>query len=363
MYATVHVTAVRQQLPEDATASGSCSERLREAPAYAVAVWAGRHGAHAAWFHAAWFVLSLLVFSPLFYYHGLAASTVFGVPESLTCRNVFWYLTAVDGSCGTNGIDCQPFSTEWFPIRCPSRCSWPDSSLVIWGDNVGGYRFVHTISVTNNTPPPQQQNISSSASIHLPIARPILHPSRVYLHRGNSRVCVAATHAGLVSPTWGGCVLMKLNGPRLGFNASLANGVLSRADPRWFPSSLLFRALPADGSVHCGELGWAILIVGFVWFIVLFVVIQPTRSYLLGWCLIWGFWYVALASRANVDMTKAIVACTASVFLLAVAGIWMVHVFMVGHRPFPSSCVCSYTRGVCFRCCRVYHFMLFHVRM
>ncbi len=159
----------------------------------------------------------------------------------------------------------------------------------------------------------------------------ILFASSMCMYRGNSRVCVAATHAGLVSPTWGGCVLLKLNGPRLGFNSSQANGVRSRADPGWFPSSMLFRALPADGSVHCGELGWAILIVGIVWFIVLFAVIQPTRSYLLGWCLLWGFWYVALASMSNVDMIKAIVTCTASVFLLAVAGIWMVRIFINNH--------------------------------
>ncbi len=140
MYETVHVTAVGQQ-PDDVSC-WSCAERFRQARAFAAAVWAGRHGAHAVVFHAAWFVLSLLVFAPLFYYHGMAASTVFGVPEPLTCRNMYWYLTSADGSCGTNAIDCQPFSSEWFPIRCPSRCSWPDSSLAIWGDNVGGYRSV-----------------------------------------------------------------------------------------------------------------------------------------------------------------------------------------------------------------------------
>ena len=168
--------------------------------------WTERHGARAAHFHTLFAAATLAVFAPLVAHHGGWGSRVLSSgarPMQLTCRQMFWNL---DLSCGQNGIACDPVTSasSWIPIRCPARCNWPDASLIVRG---GG-------------------TATASSDIN---------GSAVPLYRGDSRICVAAVHAGVVSPVTGGCALVRLRGPASHFAGSVANGVTSLASSFWFP--------------------------------------------------------------------------------------------------------------------------------
>jgi hypothetical protein len=59
------------------------------------------------------------------------------------------------------------------------------------------------------------------------------------VYRGDSRICVAATHAGVVSSLGGGCARMRLRGPATGFAASAQNALRSLPFDSWFPQRYL----------------------------------------------------------------------------------------------------------------------------
>jgi len=181
-----------------------------------------------------------------YYFHLLAASTDGGLPGALSCRAALLrYGTEFGGSkCGLWGSECKPID-EWLPMRCPALCG------------------------LGLTDPIDSRVIGS-----LP-------------YRADSRVCIAAWHAGVIG--WGGgCFDARIGAGASSYQASSRNGVESVAFDSWYPFSLEFRA--SAGARHCGYDGTpvllcvnVILVVGFLW-------LRPPKR-LFFWTMITAFWW------------------------------------------------------------------------
>lgn len=113
-------------------------------------------------------------------------------------------------------------------------------------------------------------------------------------YRGDSTLCPAAIHAGLVDK-WGGCFNVQVSGPVNSFPGSTANGVTGRSFDSWFPGSISL--LPMPGAQYCSfELWWVpcVLTNAFLFILAMF---RPRRQ-LFWWSMLTSFyWYVALTGN------------------------------------------------------------------
>ncbi|ETV90923.1 hypothetical protein H310_14409 [Aphanomyces invadans] len=203
-------------------------------------------------------------------YLSFFAATVDGkAPTMLGCR-YFGYWTGP--TCGLNGIDCQPFESDWKPIRCPTRCLWDGSSVLeVIGTGV---------------------------------------------YKGDSRICRAAIHAGVIG-TNGGCAMMKYSGSRNSFEGSTANGVTSTSFDSWFPKTFEFK--PTASSSYCTDLSWGILGVGFAACFGLVFLPMPPVAMVHTLC-VWGFFYVAvIAAPDGYDYKVILVRLSTQVFIVVAA--------------------------------------------
>src|SRR5690606_15444012 len=107
--------------------------------------------------------------------------------------------------CGVDGERCLPFSNVSLPFRCPADC--------------------RSVQVLNPRPVgPEEVNY-----------RPLVVGGSPY--RGDSFICGAAIHAGVVSDAYGGCGRVTRVGEHIGFASSESNGVESIAFDSYFPLS------------------------------------------------------------------------------------------------------------------------------
>jgi hypothetical protein len=192
-------------------------------------------------------------------------------PEFLSCRS--W---AYGTDCGLWGFNCLPFVTEWSAIRCRSRCTMDQSSsLAVWG----------------------------SGQYH-----------------GNSRICRAAVHAGVIGAN-GGCALMRFAGPANSFAGSTANGVTTESFASWFPKTFEFKAAP---SRFCTDLTWPILVVSAL-LCMGFALLPRTNAAMLYATLVgWGFFYVRLVGQPqSVDYAGIAISSFGEVFVLLAASYWL----------------------------------------
>ncbi|KAI5294045.1 hypothetical protein KEM52_004788 [Ascosphaera acerosa] len=175
----------------------------------------------------------------------------YGMPvRGLTCDSVFW---KPKNECGMNGDLCRPF-TGPMAFRCPSRCK----EIKLLNPHAVGTEEV------NYQP--------------LVIGGPI--------YRGDSYLCAAAMHAGIISNKDGGCGVINRIGEHTGYNASDAHGLSSIGYDSTFPLAFEFR--PGSGSRCNGRdqqwgllaisVFFAILITLFtanpaVWFATIFIIV------------------------------------------------------------------------------------------
>lgn len=78
----------------------------------------------AVWIYSFVSVLLFVLLVHLSYFAARMDDNSSTKPMYLTCRE--W---AFDTSCGLNGVDCQPFETDWTAFRCPGHCTWGESVL------------------------------------------------------------------------------------------------------------------------------------------------------------------------------------------------------------------------------------------
>ena len=156
-----------------------------------------------------------------------------------------------------DGADCRPFTGSAFAFRCPASClSYKVLNPRAVGDQTINYsQFViggGTTSVSAD---------GNVTKVLLEDGSEAQHP----VYRGDSFICQAAIHAGLVSNSKGGCGVVQKVGMASSFPGSHSNGVKSITFPSYFPLSISF--IP---DIHCNavDLRWHILGVNLAFSIV-----------------------------------------------------------------------------------------------
>lgn len=143
---------------------------------------------------------------------------------NLDCVDSLWPRRA----CGLDGIDCQPFSNSSFAFRCPADCA----GVMVLNPRPVGDREVNY--------------------------RPLVIGSGPY--RGDSFICGAAIHAGVVSDASGGCGRVTRVGERPSFESTESNGIESIAFGSYFPLSYTVAEDPSIPTCHA-DIRWPLLTV------------------------------------------------------------------------------------------------------
>ncbi|KAI5285251.1 hypothetical protein KEM54_000719 [Ascosphaera aggregata] len=156
------------------------------------------------------------------------ATPNYGIPvRGLACDSTLW---RPKNECGMNGDLCRPFTGD-MAFRCPSRCK--EFQLL----------SPHAVGV-------EEVNY-----------QPLVVGGPVY--RGDSQICAAAMHAGIVTNADGGCGIIKRIGEHTGFEASEAHGIPSVAFNSTFP--LAFEFQPGSQSQCNGrDQQWNLLTVSVI---------------------------------------------------------------------------------------------------
>ncbi|TVY53999.1 Uncharacterized protein LCER1_G003566 [Lachnellula cervina] len=147
--------------------------------------------------------------------------------QYLHCTDTFWY---AKNGCGLDGNECQPFNGSSFAFRCPANCA--------------GVQLLNPRMIGD-----QEINY-----------RPLVVGGPVY--RGDSFVCGAAIHAGIVSDFDGGCGVVSKIGKHDGFLSTTQNGISSVGFESHFPLSFTFST--DEVSCRVKDLRWIILAVSIV---------------------------------------------------------------------------------------------------
>lgn len=212
-----------------------------------------------------WLGLWLMSFA-LVKRHGLVSSEVqgWGKPGDIGCGNTYW---VPGNSCGLDGNDCRPFNGSGFAFRCPASCT---------SYQVLNPRAVGTTEVIYQT---------------LVVGGPSQNSSRA-IYRGDSFICSAAIHAGVITNLNGGCGVVRLVGKQKNFEGSERNGISSVGFNSHFPLAFTFEA-----GIECSavDVRWYLLAISIVFstFFSLFVK-SPAMFFFSIFTIL--FWHVGIAS-------------------------------------------------------------------
>ena len=188
-----------------------------------------------------WFLLILCclcaaTFSTMLYFSAFGCEIVgYGQPKRLSCISRFWPSSKI---CGVDGDRCRPFHNETFAFRCPANCE---------GTKIWNPRFIGNEEI--NYRPLVVGGLRAESDAHA-------------FYRGDSFICGAARHSGLISNQYGGVGVVSLTGERTNFPAVDANGISSVGFQPSFPQSFTFQE-PSDavGKIEglCRDPRWTIL--------------------------------------------------------------------------------------------------------
>ncbi|KAL4925147.1 LCCL domain-containing protein [Aspergillus undulatus] len=154
-----------------------------------------------------------------------------GAPAKLSCSSRLWSNST---NCGIDGDYCRPFEGETLAFRCPAACS---GFIVLEPYFVGPLEINYQHLVIGGAADDDQ-------------------PGAVY--RGDSSICQAAMHAGVIEDSKGGCGILRRTGEQKKFPAEDRNGVTSVEFPSYFPLSFKFDTGESseDGALSCQDLRW-----------------------------------------------------------------------------------------------------------
>ncbi|EDP51606.1 hypothetical protein KXW98_007304 [Aspergillus fumigatus] len=161
--------------------------------------------------------------------------TGYGQPVKLSCHSRLWSNAT---NCGLDGDACRPFDDGAFAFRCPATCS---AAMLLEPYFIG----------------PQEINYRT-----LVIGGELGggNGSDYGVYRGDSAICPAALHAGLISDAKGGCGVLRRTGEQSNFLSSERNGISSIAFPSNFPLSFTFDGKKStdDGGLDCQDIRWSL---------------------------------------------------------------------------------------------------------
>ncbi|CAK7226177.1 hypothetical protein SCUCBS95973_006111 [Sporothrix curviconia] len=220
-----------------------------------------------------------------------------GIPGDIGCGNTYW----VPGNmCGLDGSACRPFNGSGFAFRCPATC--------------GGYQVLNPRAVGD------KEIIYSTLVVGGPGSG--LHGDK-HIYRGDSFICSAAIHAGVINNAAGGCGVVRLVGRQTGFSASKANGIQSVAFDSYFP--LAFEFEQGVGCPGQQDARWPLLAVSVTFSTVLSLfVTDPTWFF---FSIFTGlFWHVGLASDPPPHASvPALISNIVGKFLPAALVAWVIY--------------------------------------
>lgn len=139
------------------------------------------------------------------------------------CTTTLW---SANSECGLNGEDCAPFSSNTsLAFRCPSNCQ---------KTTLGGRRAV------GDSLPEYVPLVIGGGNSNSSVGDESTHKADPFIYRGDSFICSAAIHAGVLSKKKGGCGSVWLSGTYSGFKAVQRNGIQSTSFNSTFPVSFFF---------------------------------------------------------------------------------------------------------------------------
>ena len=136
-----------------------------------------------------------------------------GMPQTIGCGVTYW---GRGNACGLDGSECRPFSGSGFPFRCRANC---ESYHVLNPRAVGNEEVIYAPMV---------------------VGGPGTNGSDEAVYRGDSFVCAAAIHAGVISNQNGGCGVVEMIGRDQEYAASKHHGISSVGFNSYFPLSFRF---------------------------------------------------------------------------------------------------------------------------
>ncbi|KFX92284.1 hypothetical protein O988_07347 [Pseudogymnoascus sp. VKM F-3808] len=171
------------------------------------------------------------------YSNSVADIGSYGQPVSIDCGATFW---SSGNSCGLQGTDCRPFEGQSLAFRCPASCA--------------GFKVLNPRAVGT-----QEINYASLV-IGGPHDDNIGDPRATY--RGDSFLCQAAIHAGVINDKEGGCGVVSKNGAASSFTSSNRNGIKSIGFDSHFPLSFVFQP---DITCSAKDMRWSLLAVSVIY--------------------------------------------------------------------------------------------------
>lgn len=158
----------------------------------------------------------------------------YGKPQSIWCGASFWDF---DNKCGLNGNRCRPFDNATLAFRCPANCK----AVKVLEPHAVGEQQVNYQPYVIGGPTASEENSTI--------------PDTVY--RGDSFICQAAIHSGLVGNDKGGCGVALLAGEQTNFTSTKRHGIRSIAFDSRFPKSFTFVSGLSSECVR--DLRWPLL--------------------------------------------------------------------------------------------------------
>ncbi|KAL8711740.1 MAG: hypothetical protein Q9220_003911 [cf. Caloplaca sp. 1 TL-2023] len=176
----------------------------------------------------------LLTFS-LVLHHSASAGDIkgYGKPQPI------W---SAGNSCGLDGNRCRPFDNANLAFRCPANCK----AVHVLSPHAVGIQEINYKPFVIGGPGEDDQGRSTTGPIY----------------RGDSFLCQAAIHAGVVSNGKGGCGVVKLVGEHNNFPSTSRNGIESIAFDASFPKSFTFVSGLSSDCIK--DLRWPLLAVTVV---------------------------------------------------------------------------------------------------
>ncbi|PGH21305.1 hypothetical protein AJ80_03355 [Polytolypa hystricis UAMH7299] len=190
----------------------------------------------------AFYLLWLLLFVAILSRSGAPADIGgHGPPVKLSCTSRLWRSSSY---CGLDGQDCLPFDNHTVAFTCPAECR---DVMVLEPYTIGVEEINYQSLIVGGG---SDDDASSSNDDEM-------------IYRGDSFICAAAIHAGILSNRRGGCGVLSRVGERHNYQAVERNGLSSVGFNSSFPLSFTFiqgEGEESDGSNKCQDPRWKLLI-------------------------------------------------------------------------------------------------------
>ncbi|KHN94613.1 LCCL domain containing protein [Metarhizium album ARSEF 1941] len=229
-----------------------------------------------AWVLFFYFAIWLITFV-LVKRQGTMATEVagWGQPQTIGCGATYW---GSGNSCGLHGNDCRPFRGSGFAFRCSAGCA---SYQVLNPRAVGDQEVIYQPLIVGG---PSNDVAPGNAT-----------------YRGDSYICGAAIHAGVISNAKGGCGVVKLVGEGQDYLSTQRNGLTSIRFDSYFPLSFSF--LP-DVQCESQDTRWPLLAISVVFTAVLSVFTSSPAVFFFP-TFVGVFWTVGMATDPPTNRSVA----------------------------------------------------------